>query len=714
MSSFAGRMKEYPTVSLDRFDRENLHAQAYFLSHCHKDHMKGLKGPLLKRKLQFSRTVRLYCSFVTKELLLNNPKYAFWEENIVPLELESPTQISLVDEASGQKEEVVVTLLPAGHCPGSVMFLFEGCRGNVLYTGDFRLAVGDASRMEHLHSGSRVKDIRTVYLDSTFYDPRFFQIPSREVCLRGISELVGSWISQSPHHVVWLNCKAAYGYEYLFTNLGDEFNTQVHVNSLAMFKKMPEILSYVTTDRRTQIHACRHPKDEEFFQGNRLPCGCTAADGTPLRIISIKPSTMWFGERTKKTNVLIKTGASSYRACFSFHSSYSEIKDFLSYLEPVNIYPSVVPIGRTLQEVTQTLRTMCRKQLDEDAAVYKPLGVLKRSRLRRRSNDSESDSELFEGLDLVPVRKKMNLNQEVKQEKSAETTAPPVVEPFPLIDSDLRSVGQNFLDCTESNGEEEEEEEEEEGKGDQEKENKEALKWEDFFATEVLSDSQNSQSQSCCSVRTASPSRATGSQTPELFSDEEEDVSLALSASQSNLDDTLILHPEHGHAHARNGLVQSELEELPASQASSDFDVPCTPGSEAPRPDELLQLYRKLASGEEVVARGHSFRDEDVHESLDIVRTMKTTTCSLDPLVKMISTTGPVVTSTINVSLQSGSVPAPIKPLLKRPTLDLEIPSNRPTASLQILSKVLEKVVAVQLNDHRSADSVQVLLFTLH
>lgn len=325
MSSFAGRMKEYPTISLDRFDRENLHARAYFLSHCHKDHMKGLKGPLLKRKLQFSRTVRLYCSFVTKELLLNNPKYAFWEEYIVPLELESPTQISLVDEASGEKEEVVVTLLPAGHCPGSVMFLFEGSHGNVLYTGDFRLPVGDVSRMEHLHSGSRVKDIQSIYLDSTFYDPRFYQIPSREVCLSGISELVGKWIIQSPHHVVWLNCKAAYGYEYLFINLGEEFSTQIHVNTLAMFKKMPEILSYVTTNRRTQIHACRHPKDEEFFQGNRLPCGCTAADGTPLRIISIKPSTMWFGERTKKTSVIIKTGGSSYRACFSFHSSYSEV-----------------------------------------------------------------------------------------------------------------------------------------------------------------------------------------------------------------------------------------------------------------------------------------------------------------------------------------------------------------------------------------------------
>ncbi|XP_052362794.1 protein artemis-like [Oncorhynchus keta] len=300
MSSFAGRMKEYPNMSLDRFDRENLHARAYFLSHCHKDHMKGLKGPLLKRKLKFSLTVKLYCSFVPR------------------------------------------------------------AQGTVLYTGDFRLAKGDASRIELLHSGSRVKDIKSVYLDSTFYDPRFYQIPSRETCLHAIRGLVQDCVCVSVYHTVWLNCKAAYGYEYLFTNLGDEFHTQIHVKSLDMFKKMPEILSHVTTDRATQIHACRHPKVTLLHAPFLLE--------TP-------------NQRTQRTKVIIRTGASSYRACFSFHSSYSEIKDFLSYLQPINIYPSVIPIGRTHADVTELLKSMCR-DVSSSAVIYRPLGTLKRTQTR--------------------------------------------------------------------------------------------------------------------------------------------------------------------------------------------------------------------------------------------------------------------------------------------------------------------------------------------
>lgn len=238
----------------------------------------------------------------------------------------------------------------------------------------------------------------------------------------------------------------------------------------------------------------------------------------------------------------------------------------------------------------------------------------------------------------------MSLVSVLEKTQSPEGTAPPLSmeESLSVTVTDTQAVAHNYMDCTESNDEEEEEEEEHEGQGDAKpakeevmkepeekmeeegKENCHAPKWEDFFTTEMLTDSQNSQSHSCCSV--TSPSRMTGSQTPELFSDEEppgndENFSLTLSASLSNhssqnmdscLPDTLILAPEQreqgnvrtsmtSQKEENDGLIlQPELDEVSDSQASSDFNIPCTPESKVPQPDELLQLYRKLASGEEL------------------------------------------------------------------------------------------------------------------
>ncbi|KAM5234989.1 protein artemis [Ctenodactylus gundi] len=462
MSSFQGQMAEYPNISIDRFDRENLRARAYFLSHCHKDHMKGLRAPALKRRLECSLKACLYCSPVTKELLLTNPKYRFWEKRIVAIEIETPTQISLVDEASGEKEEIVVTLLPAGHCPGSVMFLFQGSNGTVLYTGDFRLAKGEAARIELLHSGGRVRDIQSVYLDTTFCNPKFYQIPSREECLNGILELVRSWITRSPYHVVWLNCKAAYGYEYLFTNLSEELGVQVHVDKLDMFRNMPDILHHLTTDRNTQIHACRHPRAEEYFQWNKLPCGFTSKNKIPLHTISIKPSTMWFGERSRKTNVIVRTGESSYRACFSFHSSYSEIKDFLSYICPVNAYPNVIPVGTTMDKVREILKLLCRSS-QRTVPKYKPLGKLKRA--RTIPVDSEEEDDLFDDPLPVPLRHKVPYQLTLLPEEFFSMTAVSQNQPEKLkqrtgcctVENMQSSLLANFVDCEESNSESEEE-----------------------------------------------------------------------------------------------------------------------------------------------------------------------------------------------------------------------------------------------------------------
>ncbi|XP_066579825.1 protein artemis isoform X2 [Amia ocellicauda] len=512
-------------------------------------------------------------------VLLPSDQGAVTEQPPVGLEVESPTQISLIDEASGEKEDILVTLLPAGHCPGSVMFLFEGNNGTVLYTGDFRMAEGEAARMEFLHSGDRVKDIQSVYLDTTFFDPRFYQIPSREECLNGIKDLVRNWITLSPYHVVWLNCKAAYGYEYLFTNLSEEFGSQVHVKYLDMFKKMPEILCHVTTDRATQIHACRHPRDDEFFRANRLPCGIVAKDGTPLRIISIKPSTMWFGERSRKTNVIVRTGSSSYRACFSFHSSYKEIKDFLTHIHPVNLYPNVIPMGRTIEEVKEILKPMCRENSGRGEIVYKPLGALKRAKLHFTSKDSDSEEELFDEEEVTPWRRKLPGKQEQKP-MASKSEKPREIQTGPLVNccneashdgTGRKSSTQDYMDCEESNDDDEDEVEEEQeessgnttnnpSSGDQSRNGctktcaatacleEERLedqqtetpvvelngsklpKWDEFFEPEpVLTDEgselENSQTRSA---------EVTGPRSPDLFSDDEDSTHVSSQSSSQS------------------------------------------------------------------------------------------------------------------------------------------------------------------------------------
>ncbi|ELW47413.1 Protein artemis [Tupaia chinensis] len=551
MSSFQGQMAEYPIISIDRFDRENLKARAYFLSHCHKDHMKGLRAPTLKRRLE-------------------------------------------------------------------CRFLFQGSNGTVLYTGDFRLAKGEAARMELLHSGGRVKDIESVYLDTTFCDPKFYQIPSREECLNGILELVRSWITRSPYHVVWLNCKAAYGYEYLFTNLSEEFGVQVHVDKLDMFRNMPDLLHHLTTDRSTQIHACRHPK----------------------------------------------------------------IKDFLGYICPVNAYPNVIPIGTTMDKVIEILKPLCRSSQSTEPRYkpFGKLKRARTIYLDSEEEDDDLfDDPLPVPLrhkapyqqTCQPEVFSMTTEAQNQLEKQTQITACCRTE---SLQSPILS---NFVDCDESNSESDEEMEAPASlQGNpgpvtllQSAERDVVPQWEVFFK-------RNDEITDEGLEHFPSSTQAEGSQSPKLFSDSDgesthissqnssQSTHITEQGSQSwdSQSDTILLSSQErngGDINSLNkgGYRQRIKENIPASQmeqnilcpkdtysglksrdqdvstvpsagepatvndgkhipeekrllnlstnadsqSSSDFEIPPTPEAELPKREHLQYLYEKLATGESIV-----------------------------------------------------------------------------------------------------------------
>ncbi|OTB08758.1 hypothetical protein M426DRAFT_51549 [Hypoxylon sp. CI-4A] len=150
---------------------------AYFLSHFHSDHYIGLTaswshGPI-------------YCSKVTGSLVKNQLKTAAkW---VKELEFEETVEVP-------GTEGVMVTMIPANHCPGSSLFLFEKTIGKgpkkqrILHCGDFRACQAHVNHsllkpetIDSISGKVKQQKIDVCYLDTTYLNPRYSFPPQDDV-----------------------------------------------------------------------------------------------------------------------------------------------------------------------------------------------------------------------------------------------------------------------------------------------------------------------------------------------------------------------------------------------------------------------------------------------------------------------------------------------------------------------------------------------------
>ena len=147
-------------------------AGAYFLTHFHGDHIRGLKtywrGDLYGRGL-------IYTSPITTRLL--SRLVGVRGELIRPVE---PGQLFALE--SGGKE-VRVKVFDANHCLGALMLLFEIEGKKIFYTGDFRLS--DEMRQSLVSYAP----LDTLFIDSTYTHPRY-KFPSQEEAIAQILQKV--------------------------------------------------------------------------------------------------------------------------------------------------------------------------------------------------------------------------------------------------------------------------------------------------------------------------------------------------------------------------------------------------------------------------------------------------------------------------------------------------------------------------------------------
>ena len=114
-----------------------------------------------------------------------------------------------------------------------------------------------------------------------------------------------------------------------------------------------------------------------------------------------------------------------------------------------------------------------------------------------------------------------------------------------------------------------------------------------------------------------------------------------------------------------------------------------------------------------------SFKSLTNNKVFKLIKSGTIKSCSLDPLPASIMAKPchallPMLTRIINLSLTTGEMPedlkcAMLRPLLKKPTADHKVFANvRPVSNLKYISKLIEKAVALQLNDHLARNDLHV------
>ncbi|GFT10799.1 protein artemis [Nephila pilipes] len=401
MSTFDGVIKEYPLISIDNFLKKckNFESTVFFLSHCHTDHMHGLNHPGFFQLLESRCFSKVYMSDVSHHILKNDDAFSHLNKYWVTIPLEQPTIIPVPNKDGEVHTRIVVTLLTAGHCPGSVMIYIEGENGKVLYTGDFRLPVGDSARLINLHDEQgRLKSLDALYVDTTFCKKNYMYFPTREQGLEAVESLVIPWLAEGPDHIISFICPAKYNYEFIFVELFKKIGEKVHVSEERLrqykgIKVIEEAVTCIATESR--IHACYINKNglKAIFV-HEMPCGYKTEDGKPVKVRYIKPCAMSFTNLDPGDDVYVYEERNQmYKVCFSTHSSLSEIRDLAQYLKPKNIYPNVVQ-KQTVEEIIDLINAASPRDTNSSDlnSTSSPLGILKRPLPNDKSHASSSNS----------------------------------------------------------------------------------------------------------------------------------------------------------------------------------------------------------------------------------------------------------------------------------------------------------------------------------
>ncbi|KAF0749463.1 protein artemis isoform X1 [Aphis craccivora] len=353
MSTFGGKLeeKELSFIGIDSFESHLLSCSTFMLSHFHKDHMRGIQDHSFQ--VAFNNTknnMMLYASPLTITFLKRNKTIHLREDKLVSLEIGFP---NLLKVHSDNFEYICVTLLPAGHCPGSVMFLIEAGAHRILYTGDFRIQLQDLKLFKPLlidkEGNGDPKNISALYLDTTFASKNYYEFPMRKESSANLIKVVEEWLNKDPNNKICLWMPGYVGIEYAIVEVSKYFKFPIHVHKQKydeLYSSIAELDNYVTpiyTNNR--IHAC-----------SKNECDTDNVNCMQLNknVKCVQLNALAFTKDVISTggHVIVKNNIT--RVCYSSHPSCKELREIVRFLNPEKLYFNVI-VNQTYKEIYDIL-----------------------------------------------------------------------------------------------------------------------------------------------------------------------------------------------------------------------------------------------------------------------------------------------------------------------------------------------------------------------
>ena len=326
----------------------------FILTHYHGDHYNGLpkenkyKGPAL-----------VHCTSVTAALLRNVHQVP--PQFIVEHEYGMTWKHKINNE-----KEAVVTFYDANHCPGAAIVLVELPDGTChLHCGDMRYHEKMKS-YPLLQQAVQQRRVGVIYLDTTYGHPKHDLIP-QDVAVDTIASFVATVMKEESNTLVLLSCYSI-GKEKVLWEAPKRADQLVYVSERKhkMLKciqgyqedESSQILTRCTLDpTKSDIHVIPMGMAGEmwpFFRPNYKVCTdyVEKLDKKYDKIVAFLPtgwadSSNWNKKNAinkKRMNFKEKDGHVDVEIrliCYSEHSAFPELCNFVEYLRPRQVVPTV-------------------------------------------------------------------------------------------------------------------------------------------------------------------------------------------------------------------------------------------------------------------------------------------------------------------------------------------------------------------------------------